>query len=133
MQKVRKLPLLLVSGVLLFLSTWGMAEEGFFSPPTLPQPKAGAEQCVETVENMRREHMMMIKHQRDDTMHRGIRTTKYSLVGCINCHVVADEQGNYPSAKSDQHFCTNCHAYAAVQIDCFQCHASKPEGAAGHE
>ena len=132
MRKIGRLPVLLLSGALLFLSAWVVAGEGLYSPPSLPQPKAGAEQCVEPVDTMRREHMMMIKHQRDATMRQGIRTTKYSLVECINCHVTQNADGSYPSVKTEQHFCTNCHAYAAVQIDCFQCHASKPEGAA-HE
>lgn len=121
------------AGLLLF-STWVFAGEGLYSPPGLPKAKeaAGENQCVEPVDVMRRQHMQFIKHQRDDTMRRGIRTTQYSLVGCIDCHVTPDTAGQYPSAKSEQHFCTACHSYAAVHIDCFQCHASKPEGA-GHE
>ena len=132
MKKVRKLPLLLFSGLLL-LSAWVVAGD-LYSPPGLPKAKeaAGENQCVEPVDTMRRQHMNFIKHQRDDTMHRGIRTTKYSLVACIDCHVTADDQGQVPTAKSDQHFCTSCHKYSAVSIDCFQCHASRPEGA-GHE
>ena len=31
-------------------------------------------------------HMDMLKHQRDLTMHEGIRTTKHSLKECIECH-----------------------------------------------
>jgi hypothetical protein len=132
MQKIGRLPRLLLSGALLFLSAWVVAGEALYSPQNLPKAKAGAEQCVEPVDVMRREHMLMIKHQRDATMHQGIRTTKYSLVECINCHVTANADGSYPSVNTDQHFCSGCHAYAAVDIDCFQCHASKPEGAA-HE
>ena len=26
-----------------------------------------------------------------------------------------------------QQFCASCHEYTAVKVDCFQCHASKPE------
>lgn len=134
MRKIVRLPVLLFSGALLFLSAWVIAGDNLYSPETLPKAKAeaGAEQCVEPIDVMRREHMMMIKHQRDATMHQGIRTTKHSLVECINCHVTPDADGNYPSIKSEKHFCSSCHAYAAINIDCFQCHASKPEVAA-HE
>ena len=30
-------------------------------------------------------------------------------------------------AASDTNFCVSCHAYAAVKIDCFECHATKPQ------
>ncbi|MGD2056814.1 MAG: sulfur reduction protein DsrJ, partial [Gammaproteobacteria bacterium] len=40
--------------------------------------------CVEPTEEMRRNHMEYILHQRDETMHRGIRTKQYSLEECIN-------------------------------------------------
>ena len=35
---------------------------------------------------MRRNHMDDLKHQRNDTMRKGIRTTKYSLQKCVDCH-----------------------------------------------
>jgi hypothetical protein len=34
------------------------------------------------------------------------------------------------AARTD--FCVSCHAYAAVKIDCFECHASKPKQTAFH-
>ena len=48
---------------------------------------AQLESCVEPTEFMRRNHMEVIKHQRDETVHNGIRSTKHSLAGCIECHV----------------------------------------------
>ena len=42
---------------------------------------------------MRRNHMELIKHQRDATVHDGIRGTKHSLAGCIDCHVVPRADG----------------------------------------
>jgi hypothetical protein len=98
--------------------------------PTIPKAKKqfSAEQaCVEPIDIIRRNHGDFLKHHRDDTMHRGVRTTQHSLIQCINCHVTTDENGNYPSIKDEKHFCRSCHDYAAVTIDCFQCHASKPE------
>lgn len=85
--------------------------------------KARGGQCVEEPAFMRRNHMKLLKHQRDDTMHGGDRTGKYSLKACVACHAsqttqsVSAQQGN---------FCQSCHAYAAVKIDCFECHANKP-------
>ena len=80
--------------------------------------------CVEPTAEMRRNHMEYILHQRDETMYRGIRTKQYSLEECINCHVSAAPDA--PRYSSEEHFCNSCHAYAAVRIDCFQCHADRP-------
>lgn len=81
------------------------------------------EQCVEPTEDMRRNHMNYILHQRDETMHRGIRTSKHSLKECINCH--ADPKTN--SVLGPEGFCESCHTYAAVSMDCFSCHTPTAE------
>jgi hypothetical protein len=83
-------------------------------------------QCVEPTDEMRRNHMRYILHQRDETMHRGIRTAKYSFKHCIACHATKDEEGNWIGQNDSRHFCQNCHRYAGVKIDCFECHAGKP-------
>ena len=75
---------------------------------------------------MRRNHMELILHQRDETVYRGIRTKQQSLRNCINCHAV-DAAGQPVSLDDPQHFCVSCHRYAAVKIDCFQCHSGTPE------
>lgn len=96
----------------------------------VPKPviEAGkGEQCVESADFMRRNHMELLKHQRDDTTHKGIRTTKYSLKGCIDCHA---SRKNNSVLGSEQNFCQSCHSYAAVKLDCFECHASKPKAPA---
>jgi hypothetical protein len=81
--------------------------------------------CVEPTEDMRRNHMKYILHQRDETVHEGIRTEKFSLEECIDCHV--SPAPDAPRVSSDKHFCNSCHTYAAVNIDCFECHADQPE------
>lgn len=97
-------------------------------PPQAKQHFSADQACVEPIDIIRRNHGHFLKHQRDDTMHQGIRTQQHSLVECIDCHVTSDVQGNYPDIKEGaEHFCRSCHVYAAVTIDCFQCHASKPE------
>lgn len=86
--------------------------------------KARGGQCVEDPAFMRRNHMKLLKHQRDDTVHGGIRTGKYSLKECVTCHA---SQSNQSVNAEAGNFCQSCHVYAAVKIDCFECHASKPD------
>ena len=120
------------------MRTHGLAVAFFFcvstsvlaSEPILPvipaaQDRVIEEQgCVEPVEEMRKNHMEYILHQRDQTVHEGIRTKQYNLNECINCHVSAAPDA--PRISSEKHFCSSCHTYAAVSIDCFQCHADRP-------
>jgi hypothetical protein len=98
------------------------------NPPKANKQFSTEQSCVEPIEIIRRYHGNFLKHHRNDTMHRGVRATQHSLIECINCHVTADDDGNYPNIKEgSEHFCRSCHNYAAVKIDCFECHASKPE------
>ncbi|MBI3434022.1 MAG: sulfur reduction protein DsrJ [Proteobacteria bacterium] len=100
--------------------------------PWLPKPARGqGDKCVADTDWMRRNHMTALLQQRDLTVHDGIRTMRFSLKGCIACHAVkgADEQP--VTAESPKHFCRTCHDYAAVRVDCFECHASRPEAGAG--
>jgi hypothetical protein len=83
--------------------------------------------CVEDTATMRRKHPDMLKHQRDLTMHEGIRTQQHSLKECISCHA-STKTG---SVLGNNGFCQSCHEYASVKIDCFNCHASKPKRIAG--
>jgi hypothetical protein len=118
----------LAIGLLLSASLAAMASD-------LAQPPAGTKaaqpvielarggQCVEDPATMRRNHMKFLKHQRVDTMRSGIRSAKYSLKACVECHA---SQKTGSVNVSDTNFCQSCHSYAAVQIDCFECHANKP-------
>lgn len=89
--------------------------------PTLTRGKG--DKCVEDTEFMRRNHMELLKHHRDETMRQGIRTTKYSLKGCVECHA-SEKTGSVIASKDD--FCMACHSYAGVKLDCWDCHANKP-------
>jgi len=75
--------------------------------------------CIAPPEKMRREHPDMLRHQRVRTVHLGERGSKVSLNACIECH--ADRQSG-SVIGSDHAFCQGCHSYAAVHIDCFDCH-----------
>jgi hypothetical protein len=116
----------LLGGVamLLLSLTAALADVPF---PEIPKAKGG--ECVEPPELMRSHHMDFILHQRDETVHQGIRTKKYALTECIDCHVTPGPDGKYPRVTSKQHFCSACHQYAAVRIDCFECHNDHPQGA----
>jgi len=85
------------------------------------------DKCVEDTDFMRRYHMTVLLHQRDDTMLKGIRTRQHSLKECISCHAVPGPDSIPVTVASPEHFCRSCHDYAAVKIDCFECHASRPE------
>jgi predicted CXXCH cytochrome family protein len=98
-----------------------IAGEGRTPRPVIETATAGT-QCVAPPELMRRSHMEFLKHQRDDTVHGGIRGAKFSLKGCIECHA---SQKTGSVAKAETNFCVSCHSYAAVKIDCFGCHTSK--------
>jgi Fe-S-cluster-containing dehydrogenase component len=93
---------------------------------------AKLDNCVEPTEYMRRNHMELIRHQRDTTVYGGIRSTKHSMAGCVNA-TSADDQQPVP-VNGDGQFCEACHDYAAVTLNCFDCHATVPEGEAwNHE
>jgi len=83
------------------------------------------EQCVEATDVMRRDHMKFILHQRDKTVHDGIRTTKHSFKNCVDCH--ADTKTGSVLGKDG--FWESCHTYAAVKLDCFECHSALRETA----
>jgi hypothetical protein len=89
------------------------------------------EKCVEDTDFMRRNHMALLKHQREETVHDGIRTKKYSLRGCLECHAPTHppDGGQPASIESGEHFCAECHVYTAIKIDCFECHAELGETA----
>ena len=115
--------LAILTGLMLF-PLMGTAETPM---PTIIEPEGEGVKCVEPEEEMRRNHMDYIMHQRDKTVHEGVRTEKHSLAKCIDCHVSPDENGEIATSESEEHFCNGCHEYASVQIDCFQCHADKPQ------
>jgi len=70
------------------------AAEGGVPLPALA--KAKGEACVEATDVMRRDHPDLLKAHRDDTMHLGIRSGKYSLTGCIECHAAPDPKAADP-------------------------------------
>lgn len=104
-------------------------------------PTPGAMHCIAPPDQIRRTHPDLLKHQRDLTVRQGIRGEPASLKACIGCHAAPEYQAVTrmlterlqhagavidPSRFSDDQgaaFCQTCHAYAAVKLDCFECHA----------
>jgi hypothetical protein len=107
----------------------GSADTGRRSTERVPLPVIKIEKgeaCVAPVDEMRRNHMAMLLHQRDRTMRQGLREPRFSLKGCVECHA-SQKTG---SVLGEEGFCSSCHAYASVKIDCFECHSSERQKAA---
>ena len=112
------------------VSSPGRAAGEAATMPSAPVAAAAGERCVEETSFMRRNHMELLKHHRDRTVREGVRTTRHSLANCVNCH--ADkETGSVVGLNSQgkQGFCAGCHSYVGVQLDCFECHATRPKAA----
>lgn len=114
--------------LLLGLLIGGGVHAGEATPSRVPQPvieaaRGGA--CVADAAFMRRNHMNLLKHQRDDTTRGGVRAGKHSLKACIECHASASTRS---VIASETNFCQSCHAFAAVKIDCFECHSNHMQG-----
>ena len=88
------------------------------SLPKIDIGKGG--ECVKDVQWMRKNHMHLLVHQRDETVIKGVREVKNSLKNCIECH--ASIKDDSVIAREDS-FCVACHKYEAVKLDCFECHS----------
>lgn len=117
--------LLAMVGLGLMLTFPALAEEAATLGPSIP--KATGEPHPEGNDYMRRWHMTMMRHDRDLTMYEGEREVQASLGQCFDCHAVKDESGTPVTIADERHFCRTCHDYAAVRVDCFDCHRSTPE------
>jgi len=112
-------------GALLLAAPAVAADPAPASRVPLPNVAAAAPgKCVEDTAYMRRNHMELLKHHRDRTVRDGIRTTQHSLANCVTCHA-GKETGRVTGGKDA--FCEGCHRYAAVQLDCWDCHADAPK------
>lgn len=116
-----------MAGLLLVAAAFlGISPAHAGAPKPVIEKAVKGEQCVEDTEFMRRNHMKVLNHHRDKTVIEGIRTRQHSLKGCIDCHH-SPKTGSVAASK--ENFCSSCHTYAAVKIDCFDCHSTKPNAA----
>jgi len=88
------------------------------SLPKIDIGKGG--ECVKDTQWMRKNHMHLLVHQRDETVHKGVREVTNSLKNCIECH--ASLKDDSVIARDDS-FCVACPKYEAVKLDCFECHS----------
>ncbi|MCB1333384.1 MAG: hypothetical protein KDK26_06985 [Roseivivax sp.] len=116
---------ILITGLLLTALSPAWGQDAAWAPAV---PKASGEPHPEGNAYMRRWHMSMMKHDRDLTMYDGERGVNASIGECFECHAVKDEAGQPVTVADERHFCRSCHDYAAVKVDCFDCHRSTPEG-----
>lgn len=116
-----RLAILLLFGFLFVLTGCSRVEPP--SPHLLAE--ARGDQCVEETDYMRRAHMDLLMHERDEAKRYGRRNPDHSFVGCIDCHVSPMASKNDPAG----HFCLACHSFNAVRMDCFQCHLDRPASA----
>jgi hypothetical protein len=117
-------------GFLLVLAGGGAAQE---RAPLLPDiPKGTGEAHAEGNSFWRKNHMEMMRHDRDLTLRMGEREIDASLKGCFDCHAVSGDHGTPVTYENEKHFCRVCHDYAAVKVDCFMCHRSTPDGVDEH-
>ncbi len=117
-------------GLLMMLAGGAVAEGRAALLPDIP--KGVGEAHSEGNGFWRRNHMEMMRHDRDLTLRRGEREIEASLKGCFECHAVSDDQGTPVTYDSDKHFCRVCHDYVAVKVDCFTCHRSALDGVDEH-
>jgi len=128
----RKLQLGVALAVLAFQGL-ALATDGFHGE-ICAKDKDSVE-CSTAKALIRRNHPDLLTHGRDKTMRQGVRArnaagdpVRFSIRGCVSCHIEKDkETGQYPKITSEKHFCAGCHKAAAVTLDCFECHSSKPD------
>lgn len=116
------LAVLLVFGMFI-----GSSQAGELSSVYPIVPKATGKPHPEGNLFMRINHMRLLRHDRDLTVLEGDREVAYSLKACVECHAVNGPDAEPIGYDSEEYFCRVCHDYAAVKIDCFECHNSKPE------
>lgn len=111
---------------LMLVSSVSAAGESRASGPVIELPK-DADKCIRPTQFMRKNHMTLLSHKRDQTMRQGIRTNDASLQGCVDCHSKKDDKGVTIPVNAEGQFCSTCHEYAAVKLDCFECHRTTPD------
>lgn len=119
--------IILLAGILLP----AMQAFGEGSHVTKSSKAAKMDSCVAPTDVMRRNHMEFLKHERDETVRKGVRGVRFSLADCVDCHASIDEKGKPVPVTESGEFCQTCHSYVAVNLPCFQCHRTTPEKQAG--
>lgn len=111
--------ILIFGGLALFFFavTYAFWQEGEAKKISTPVAKSPSEQCVESGEYMRENHMLVLDEWRKSAVRNGDRIHvtpdgrefEKSLNTCFECH-------------GSRGFCVNCHTYASARPNCFGCH-----------
>ena len=127
---IRRIAALLLAGALVALGAGVQADPKWRengNSEAARAAQAGGAQCVRETGWMRRNHMALIKHDRDETVIHGVRSIDGSLAECVACHANRDGQGGFVPVTADDQFCAGCHEFTGVTLDCFQCHSTVPD------
>jgi hypothetical protein len=117
-----------IAGIVIFLIVvlfpiWFTGAFGDFEKAN-PEILTDAKECVLDREDMIANHMDLLNTWRNDVVRKndrgpvlvdGREIEKSLTRGCFECH------GSY------QKFCNECHSYADVKPDCWQCHVVPEE------
>lgn len=127
---------MIISGLLIFvlLVTFPFWFYAFSAQKsTMPKgelPPGGEKYCIDTAEEMRAKHMVILNEWRDDVLRNGNRTTvevdgkeyrKALQLACMDCH------------SNKVEFCDRCHTYVSVDPYCWDCHLTPQQQKAGFE
>ncbi len=105
----------------------GPTQSGDRVPAPIINIPTNVEGCIRPTEFMRRNHMHLLTHKRDKTVRQGIRTKDASLSACVDCHADKKADGSFIPVNAPGQFCSTCHEYTAVKLDCFECHRTTPD------
>ena len=114
----------LLFALIAFLGLTSMVQAQSTPWPDVPQ--ATGDPHPEGNEFWRKNHMVLLRHDRDLTLRDGERDVQASLAACVTCHAVKDDAGEAVPITDERNFCRVCHDYVAVKLDCFTCHRSTP-------
>lgn len=119
---------LVIFAILLAFPIWNNVASGKSS--YVPEPKivTDEKQCVEPKQYMKDTHMQLLEEWRQSVVRDGTRMyvasdgKKYDISltnTCMKCH------------SNKKEFCDQCHNYAGVSPNCWDCH-NAPEEEAGN-
>lgn len=123
----------IVSGLAVFVVAvtfpfWIGKVRGQEVKPFQSRPAPAGVTCVLPKEQMRERHMALLKQWRDQVVRNEDRADvkllngapmELSLTnGCMKCHAKED-CGSHRAVAT---YCTDCHDYVGISIDCWTCH-----------
>ena len=97
-----------------------------FHPPAVDMTSLVTDHRSDDNTVMIRNHPKFLFGFRSAVLHKGVVTPDNNIERCVTCHAVKDPSGQPVGFDDPTHFCRGCHTKAAVTIDCFECHQSKP-------